>query len=127
MFTLDQIHLASNKVKSGADFPQLVLDLQAIGVTHFDTHVADGTAEYFGLNGFSVQAGPIYPTLPIADEGSAARVKHAITIHQQGQTDYPRFCNDAANAGVVKWTVDFAAKTVTYFDRHGVPLVVEPF
>lgn len=127
MFALDQIHAASGKVKSGADFPQFVRDLQAIGVTHYDNLVVDGRTTYFGADGYVVHDGAKYPDLQIADTGSTALLRHAISIHQQGQTDYPTFCRDAAQAGATKWTVLFDTKTVSYFDAQGATLVVEPF
>ena len=66
MFTIDQIHAAFGKVASGADFPQFVRDLQAIGVTHYDNHVADGRTTYlisFGWPGPQVRSRVLRPAL----------------------------------------------------------------
>lgn len=41
MFTLDQINEAHKNVKSGADFPQFVHDIQELGVTKYDAYVTD--------------------------------------------------------------------------------------
>lgn len=46
MFTIDQIHEAFKKVKSGADFPQFVQNLKSIGLTHYYNYVADGRTKY---------------------------------------------------------------------------------
>jgi uncharacterized protein YbcV (DUF1398 family) len=125
MFTKEQIHKASGKVKSGADFPQFVQDLKEIGVTHYDNFVSDGRAKYYGKNDFTLDGESKYPHMQINDIGSADKLKRAIEIHQQGQTDYPTFCQQASDAGVEKWTTDMIEMTVAYFDKAGNKLTIE--
>lgn len=126
MFTINQIHEAFGKVKSGADFPQFVQDLREIGVTHYDNFVSDGRTKYYGPNGFELYGESKYPEIHVNDISSPESLKHAITIHQQGQTDYPTFCKQAADAGVEKWTTHVIDMTVTYLDKKGYKLTVEP-
>jgi uncharacterized protein YbcV (DUF1398 family) len=126
MFTIDQIHEAFKKVKSGADFPQFVQDLKSIGVTHYDNYVADGRTKYYGTNDFTVDGETKYPSMAVNANSSADKLKHSISIHQQGQTDYPTFCIQAADAGVEKWTTHMIEMTVTYLDKQGNKLTVEP-
>jgi uncharacterized protein YbcV (DUF1398 family) len=126
MFTIDQIHEALKKVKSGADFSQLVQDLKAIGVTRYDNYVADGRTRYYGTQNFVIDTGPKYPSMTLSDEGAAEKLKHSISVHQKGQTDYMTFCIQAADAGVEKWTTDMIEMTVTYFDKAKDRLVIEP-
>ncbi len=125
MFTLDQIKAIHARVKSGADFPQYVQDLKQLGLLHYDYYVADGHHRYVGSDGFTLTSPPATESLPVADQGSTAQLAHALTIHQQGQTDYPSFCRQAAEAGVEKWTVDMQHLTCTYYDRQGNVLVAE--
>ena len=91
MFTIEQVHEAFKKVKSGADFPQFVQDLKAIGVTHYDNYVADGLTKYFGTNNFVVNGEAKYPTMTVNNNSSADKLKHSISIHQHGQTDIRLF------------------------------------
>lgn len=126
MFTIQQIHEAFGKVISGADFPQFVQDLKAIGVTHYDNFVADGKTKYFGVDNFVLDGEAKYPVITINNESSADKLKHAISIHQQGQTDYPTFCLESAEAGVEKWTTHMIEMTVTYLDKAGNKLTIEP-
>lgn len=126
MFTIEQIHNAFKKVKSGADFPQFVQDLKTIGVTHYDNYVADGRTKYFGTNNFNIEGEPKYPSMTVSDKSSADKLKHSISIHQQGQTDYPTFCKQAADAGVEKWTTHINEMTVTYIDKEKNKLIIEP-
>ena len=126
MFTIEQIHQAFGKVKSGADFPQFVQDLKDIGVTHYDNFVSDGRTKYYGINDFSLDGESKYPKMEVNDISSAEKLKHAILIHQQGETDYLTFCQQASDAGVEKWTTHMIEMTVTYLDKKKNKLTVEP-
>jgi len=125
MFTIEQIHEAFGKVKTGADFPQFVQDLKSIGVTHYDNFVSDGRTKYYGIDDFTLDGKSKYPEMKVSDISSSENLKNAISIHQQGQTDYPTFCQQAAEAGVEKWTTHMIEMTVTYLDKSGNKLTVE--
>lgn len=126
MFTKDEIQGAFAKVKSGADFPQFVQDLKSIGVLHYDNFVSDGRTKYYGENQFVLEGAAKYPPMGVNDVSSAEKLIHAISIHQQGQTDYPTFCQQAADAGVEKWNTNMIEMMVTYLDKAGEKLTVEP-
>ncbi len=126
MFTIEQIHEAFGKVKSGGDFPQFVQDLKKIGVTHYDNFVSDGRTKYYGKNGFMLEGKSKYPKMEVNNISSADKLKHAISIHQQGQTDYLTFCQHASEAGVEKWTTHMIEMTVTYLDKEERKLTIEP-
>ncbi len=125
MFTLEQITEAHSVVKSGADFPAYVQALIALGVHRYDSFVTDGHAEYLGTDGSVLHSEPNYPPLVIAERGDAAALATALSRHQAGETDYFKFCRDAAAAGVEKWRVDTLAMTCTYLDRAGRALLEE--
>lgn len=125
MFTLEQISQAHSKVKSGADFPQYIQDLIQLDVLHYSTFVDDGHTIYFGKDNHHVQSPAKYPALKIAGHSNKEKFAQDLKNHQQGKTDYPTFCSDAADAGVEKWTVDIAKMTCTYYDKHGNMLVSE--
>jgi uncharacterized protein YbcV (DUF1398 family) len=125
MFQLTQIKDAHAKVKSGADFPTYIQDLIQLGVISYDTFVTDGHTLYTGTDNFNVQSEPKYTQLLIAQTCNAEKFKQYLQMHQQGQTDYPTFCNHAAETGVEKWTVDMAAMTCTYYDRSNNKMLEE--
>lgn len=125
MFTIDQINASYKRVKSGADFPKLIQNLKLIGVTHYSQNVADGRTTFFGLNNYFVEGEVKYRVIEVNHIGSSHKLKHALSIHQQGLTDYLTFCKHAAEAGVEKWTTDIVDMTVTYFDREKKTLIVE--
>lgn len=125
MFTLQQIHEAHSKVKSGADFPKYMQDIIDLGVTSFETFVSDNHTNYKGENDFSISSDGFTETLIIADDCNAEQFKSDLKAHQEGQTDYPTFLNDCAKSGIEKWAVLMDQMTCTYFDKKEEAILVE--
>ena len=125
MFTIDQINEAHAKVKSGADFPNYIQDLIKLGVTGFETFVADGHTVYFGADSVKIQSEAKYAVLKIADESDKEQFQDDLTVHQQGKTNYQTFCLDCAWSGVEKWVVNMANMTCIYYDKAGNEMLSE--
>jgi uncharacterized protein YbcV (DUF1398 family) len=125
MFSLQQIQTAHAKVKSGADFPAYVQEMKSLGVTTYEHFVDDGHIQYIGENDFTLSAPAKWEAIKVPGTASTQKLKDALTIHQQGQTGYPTFCQQSADAGVEKWTVDMMQMTCTYYDKAGNPMLVE--
>jgi uncharacterized protein YbcV (DUF1398 family) len=125
MFTIEQIKTAHSKVKSGADFPSYIREMKSLGVTSYEHFVADGHIQYYGADEFKIAADAKWPAMEVSETGSAEKLKHALAIHQQGQTDYPTFCKQSAEAGVEKWIVDTIKMTCTYYDKAANEMLVE--
>ncbi|MGN6439806.1 MAG: DUF1398 domain-containing protein [Agriterribacter sp.] len=125
MFTLEQIKASHALVKSGADFPSHIQRLIAMGVTGYENYVADGSTLFKGKDNYSTQAPAKYAVQSIAEKPDIKALKEALSIHQQGQTDYPTFCTQAAEAGVEKWVVDTLQMTCIYYDKKGIEMVKE--
>jgi len=125
MFSIEQIKAAHAKVKSGADFPNFFQDQIKLGVSCYDTYVADGNTEYSGKDDFKISSGSKYDLLIIAEQSDVEQFRHDLKAHQQGKTDYATFCNDCAKSGVEKWTVRMDKMTCTYYDKAGSELLEE--
>ncbi|MET0392184.1 MAG: DUF1398 family protein [Chitinophagaceae bacterium] len=125
MFTLDQIRAAHASVKSGADFPAYVQDLIKLGLTGYETYVADGHSVFYGRDGFSLESPARYAPLTIADHSDQPAFERQLKAHQQGATDYLTFCRDSAALGVEKWVVSMAAMTCTYYSKAGEEILAE--
>ena len=125
MFTIQQIHEAHAKVKSGADFPKYMQDIIALGVTSFETFVFDNHTNYYGVNDFQTSSIGFSETITIADESNVEQFKSDLKSHQQGNTDYMTFLNDCAKSGVEKWIVVMDKMTCSYYDKVGNEMVVE--
>ena len=125
MFTIQQIHEAHSKVKSGADFPKYMQDIIALGVTSFETFVFDNHTNYYGKDNFQTSSEGFLEALTIADESNIEQFKADLKAHQQGKTDYMTFLNDCAKSGVEKWIVVMDKMTCSYYDKEGNEMVVE--
>ncbi len=125
MFTIDQIREAHSKVKSGADFPGYVQEMKKLGVVSYEHFVSDGHIQYYGTGGVTLLAAAKWAPREIAAHGDAEKLQYALTIHQQGQTDYPTFCKQAAEAGVEKWVVNMVRMACVYYDPEGFEMVAE--
>jgi len=125
MITQDQIRQAAEKVKSGADFPRFIQDLKALGITHYDTYVDNGSTCYYGAGDDRLETPGKYPAVDVQPVGAVGQLQAALASHQQGHTDYPTFCRQAAVAGVASWTTRLVEMTVSYCDKQGAVLLVE--
>ena len=125
MFTIDELKTAHAKVKSGADYPAYVQEIISMGVTGYETYVEDGNTIYFGADNYRIESGPKYSQLAVSGKSDQEAFKKDLKSHQDGRTNFPRFCLDAAHAGVEKWVVTMTAMTCTYVDKNGNILVVE--
>ena len=125
MFTIEQIKAAHSKLKSAGDFPAYIQDLIKLGVTSYETYVADGHTDYSGKDGYTISSDKKYTTLTIADRANMSQFQSDLKAHQQGKTDYATFCSDCAKSGVEKWKVDINTMTCTYYDKAGNDILTE--
>ncbi len=125
MFTVEQIKQAHGKVKSGADFPAYIQDLKKLGVTYYETFVADGHTDYYGTNDYKTSTPANYEILKVGQTSNTEQFKSDLKAHQQGKTDYLTFCNDSAKSGVEKWVVSISGMTCTYFNKTGTEILTE--
>jgi uncharacterized protein YbcV (DUF1398 family) len=125
MFTVEQIKAAHSKVTSGRDFPAYIQDLKELGVTSYETFVKDGHTDYFGANDYTTSSPANYNELTIVKTSNVEQFKTDIKAHQEGKTDYPRFCSDCAKSGIEKWVVSMDKMTCAYYDLAGNEILVE--
>lgn len=125
MFTVAQIEQAHERVKSGADFPQYIREIKAMGVTGFETWVKDSHTEYYGAGNYRVVSKAQYADLNIAVQSQPEQFARYLKIHQQGETDYYTFCTHCAETGIEKWIVSLEAMTCTYYDTEGKEILAE--
>jgi uncharacterized protein YbcV (DUF1398 family) len=125
MFSREQIEAATAKVRSGADYPRLVQEFKNLGIRRYEHFVVDSSNVYHGDGGYTVRIAHPQEKISVADESSAEKLKHALAIHQRGETTYPTFCEQAGAAGVAKWVSHLEAMTVSYIDKAGNAIAVE--
>lgn len=125
MFTTEQIKERLSKVRTGADFPALAMDLKNIGVSYYETGMEDGRSIYHGQNGYELLGGPNYAPIVVADNINLAQLKVDIANHQQGKSDYFQISRQCADNGIEKWAVCLTSMTCTYIDKAGNKVWVE--
>ncbi len=124
-FTLEQVHAAHAKVKSGADFPQYVQDLKDLGMAGYTIDARTGKTTYSDTEGAVLSGDVAYEALPLNEVLNKEQFAERLKLHQQGGTDYPTFCKDCTDNGVVGWLLDFDKMTCTYFDAQGNDVLAE--
>ncbi|RFS14514.1 DUF1398 domain-containing protein [Emticicia sp. C21] len=125
MFTLNQIKEAHAKVKSGADFPNYIQELSQLGILKYTTYVNDGHSQFIGKDKYTLTSESKYPVKTIAEESKMSEFQNYLKQHQQGQSDYPTFCTQAAETGVEKWVSDLINMTCTYYNKKANAMLVE--
>lgn len=125
MFTIEQIKQAHDKVKTGADFPNYIQDLINLGVKGYNTYVHNGDTSYYGANDYHVNSDEKYNEIKIAPIANKERFIEFLVMHQDGQTDYLTFCQQAAQCGIAKWRVDIIEMTCTYMDATSTSILIE--
>lgn len=125
MFTIEQIKIAHSKVKSGTDFPVFIKDLKKLGISKYETYVADGHTDYYGVNDYKITSPAKYDTMQVSEICNREQFKTDLKKHQQGKTDYPTFCSDCACSGIEKWIVRLDKMTCIYYDKLENEILIE--
>jgi len=127
MFTQEQIKDAHTKAKTGADYPRYIRDLKKLGIHHYDYVVENGSNMYYDENGnyLITEAGNSIHRV-VSDSAAPELLKKYILHHQEGGSDYPTFCLQAAEVGVERWTSDLEKMVCSYYDKKGNPMYDEP-
>lgn len=126
MFTIAQIKAAHATVKTGADFPNYIKVLKALGIQQYQTFVSDSHTDYAGANGYSISSEPVYDPLTISATANKTAFESELKKHQGGGSGYMEFCEQCAANGINKWIVDLEKMTCTYYDSNGAAVYMEP-
>jgi uncharacterized protein YbcV (DUF1398 family) len=107
-------------------FPYLAETLRQAGVQRNLWSLPSAQSLYITVDGPVVMQGTPLPTgaadVPRFDREALIR---ALRVDQAGKSTFPEFLEGAWNAGVVRYDVDFAARTVTYIGCNGDEYVEE--
>ena len=117
LFTLDAIQAAHAQF-TGPDFPKLVQAFKAIGMVSNEVNLQTGQVHYQSQKGEMITSAGIRSET-IAPHYQAEKFQHALAVHQAGQTDFPTFCQDVADAGIGKWVLNLTDMVCQYGDING--------
>ena len=126
MFTIKQINDLHDRLGNMESLPDYLRALNAIGVALFESYVCDGHSQFFSSDGRSLVSDAAHELLTIADVADPVGVIEHLAQHERGETDYLTMSVGLAASGVEKWTMDTNDLTVTYLDKQGNTLLLEP-
>lgn len=116
MFTLESIEWAHSKVQSWADFPAYIQEFKKLGVLSYSIYVCDGHARYEWSNNYVISSPAAFQEKKVNTKLDLDTFKEQLHKHQQWQTDYPTFCNDAAWSGIMKRVMDLENMKCHYYN-----------
>ncbi|MET7614932.1 DUF1398 family protein [Streptomyces seoulensis] len=97
-------------------FPYLAEALRQAGVTHCAMTVPSNAMLYLTEAGpVAVQGEPLFTGMSDVPPFDRAALIAALRADQAGETAFPEFVRGCWQAGVVRYDVDLAARTCTYF------------
>ncbi|MFY9747853.1 MAG: DUF1398 family protein [Acidobacteriaceae bacterium] len=101
-------------------FPYLAETLRRAGVTR-NVWALPGCQSLFLTNDGPVvmQGTPLVSGSADVPAFSREALVRALRVDQAGESTFPEFLQASWRAGVVRYDVDFAARTVAYFGCHG--------
>ena len=124
MFTLEIIQRGHVQF-TGPDFPKLVAYFKDLGMVKNTVNVQTGQVTYESADG-KVLTNPGYQAIsPVAKETDREQFVRILRSHQAGQTDFPTFCEETAQAGVSQWVMDLDQMTCSYLDLSDQLVFVE--
>ena len=101
-------------------FPYLAETLRRAGVTHNFWYLPACQSLYLTVHGPVVQVGtPLVSEITDVPEFDREALVAALRTDQTGQSTFSEFLNATWRAGVVRYDVDFAERTCTYYGATG--------
>jgi len=126
MFTVEQIEELHGRLGNAETLSEYVRALADLGVERYESFVSDGHSEYFGHDAQRVSSVAVHDVLPVAGDSDRDAFLDQLRRHELGETSYLEMSEGLADSGVERWTVDTQAMTMTFHDRSGCVLLVEP-
>ena len=126
MFTLQQIENIHDRFGKASTMGEYFHQLHTIGVVRQDSFITDGHSEYYNSQDEKLVSPAVHDKLTIAKKTNEENFKEHLDLHNQGKTSYIEMSQALAESGIEKWTFDTVKMTVTYLDKQGLAVLVEP-
>ncbi|HEM4817789.1 TPA: DUF1398 domain-containing protein [Streptococcus suis] len=124
MFTLEAINQGHEQF-TGPDFPKLIAYFKDLGMVENTVDIQSGQVVYCSKSGQVLEKAGYQVSVPVAEQFNKEQFVTILRNHQSGQTDFPTFCQETAEAGIYKWVTDLEAMTCSYVDKVEQPVFVE--
>ncbi|MGU7964856.1 DUF1398 family protein [Streptococcus suis] len=101
MFTLENINRGHEQF-TGPDFPKLIAYFKGLGMVENTVDIQSGQVIYRSQTGQTLEKQGYQVTIPVTDQANLDQFVTILRNHQAGQTDFPTFCQETAEAGIYK-------------------------
>lgn len=126
MFTLDDIDTVHERYGKQDSTAEYLKALKKVGVDHYDSFITDGHSEYYSEDGKKLVGPPEHEKIPVSDTSDEVSFKKHLALHGNGKTSYFEMSKRLAECGIEKWKFDTVKMTITYFDKQGQAVLIEP-
>ncbi|MEG3313981.1 DUF1398 family protein [Streptococcus parasuis] len=96
-----------------------------MGIVENTVDIQSGQVTYRSQTGQTLEKTGYQVTIPVSDQANLDQFVTILRNHQAGQTDFPTFCQETAEAGIYKWVFDLEAMTCSYLDQAEQAVFVE--
>ena len=122
--TIENLQSAQQRAMAGrpkvAGFPYLAETLRRAGVTHNEWYLPSCQSLYLTASGSIVSQGtPLVTGMVVVSPFNQDALVTAIRTDQAGESTFAEFLESAWKAGVVRYNVDFEARSVSYYGARG--------
>lgn len=124
MFTLETIQKGHEQF-TGPDFPKLIAYFKDLGMVNNTVNVQTGQVTYENADGQVLTSPGYQASSPVAEQPDQEQFVSILRNHQAGQTDFPTFCEETAQAGIYRWVTDLEEMTCSYLDLADQVVFVE--
>ncbi|WP_153055986.1 DUF1398 family protein, partial [Streptococcus suis] len=98
MFTLENINRGHEQF-TGPDFPKLIAYFKDLGMVENTVDIQSGQVTYRSQTGQTLEKQGYQVMIPVTDRANLDQFVTILRNHQAGQTDFPTFCQETAEAG----------------------------
>ncbi|WP_203224970.1 DUF1398 family protein, partial [Streptococcus suis] len=91
---------------TGPDFPKLIAYFKDLGMVENTVDIQSGQVVYRSKSGQVLEKAGYQVSVPVAEQFDQEQFVTILRNHQAGQTDFPTFCQETAEAGIYKWGLD---------------------
>lgn len=123
-FSKASIHQAHAQF-TGVDFPKLFKVFKDMGMAFNTVNIQEGTTIYTHKDGTKIVDEGIKSNQPVNASSDRTQIQDILRRHQAGETDFPTFCEEMAQAGIFKWEIDLSAGTCAYIDLDKTAVITE--
>ena len=96
-----------------------------MGITINTVDIQNRTTVYTHQSGEQIIDRVVKNNVPISHHTDKEQIQESLKQHQIGETDFPSFCDEMAQAGIYKWHISIDTRTCAYVNLKNEIVIVE--